>query len=311
MNCTPKIESESYDFFDVIDTYIENGNVVNKNNITSRELVNCTPFSKVYNGGRNSQIVKHICEEFLKIYTSIPNLKNRKTSDVNYKKDYNFVNYWLNDKIRESELNRSACVDDFYEEMEPQCSDTLSLIFESNYIYHIVEKDFTKMKLLFSLYTNYSKLNSILSKSTIENPESLLGPSTICSNDYKTASYLCYSEKGKFCEKLDKFKLKYEELYVTLETKEGELSKYFKRLPEDENNIISTAVIGSMAGLIPLFGLLYKFTPMGQLFKSKKAELTDAYRDNGGEMEKISLIDQENEHFRFHEGAYNIKYQSV
>ncbi|KMZ94906.1 hypothetical protein PVMG_05517 [Plasmodium vivax Mauritania I] len=221
-------------------------------------IVNLNNF--IYNQGKNSQIIKNICEQYLKLYTSLTNLKNSKTSNINYKKDYSFVNYWLNDKIRESELNGSVCVDDFYEIMEPQCSDTLSINYtpEYTYIYHINQEDFNKMKLLYSLYENYSILDSILSKSLIDKPQSLSEPSSKYYDNYKKARKMCYGEKDKFCEKLDKFKSQYKALYTTLDTRGEEISKYFKRLPNDENNIISTAVIGSMAGLIPFFGLLYK-----------------------------------------------------
>ncbi|KMZ77310.1 hypothetical protein PVIIG_06118 [Plasmodium vivax India VII] len=198
-------------------------------------------------------------------------LSDNKRNYENYKKDSNFVNYWLNYKIRESKLNGSVCVNKFSQGMEQQCVETLKLNYSSDFIYHIDEEDFQKMKLLYILYENYSILNKLINNSTSEEPKLLLDPSNNCYDNYKKARNMCYDKNNKFCQKLEKFKSKYEALYTILETKDEEFSKNFKRLPEDENSkIISTATIGSVVGLIPLFGVLYRVSKLNIKFRIYK-----------------------------------------
>ncbi|KNA01704.1 hypothetical protein PVNG_04730 [Plasmodium vivax North Korean] len=249
----------NYDFFDIIDDYIKDGEVISNDKVPSEKLINCISFSHVYTKEVNSDIGKDICEQFLKLYTSIPNLKDNNRNYENYKKDWNFVNYWLNDKIRESQLNGTICAKYFSEGLEHHCTYTFNFVDISDFIYHIVEEDFKKMKLLYSLYTNYSKLNSILSNTSPKVQQSLLEPSSDFYDNYKKARNMCFGRNNKFCQKLENFKSKYESSYIKVHEKGEKFSKNFKPLPEDENsNIISTATIGSIVGLIPLFGVLYK-----------------------------------------------------
>ncbi|KMZ89605.1 hypothetical protein PVMG_06250 [Plasmodium vivax Mauritania I] len=115
------------------------------------------------------------------------------------------------------------------------------------------------MEVLYTLHENYSKLDNILNKDTSQEPESLMEPSRICSYTYNSASYMCYDNKNKFCQILENFKRKYEELFKTAESKGDGYAKNFKKLTDYDNiNIISTTVIGSAVGLIPLLGILYK-----------------------------------------------------
>ncbi|CAI7719365.1 Plasmodium vivax Vir protein, putative [Plasmodium vivax] len=311
MSCQPRIEGDSYDFFDIIENYIKNGEVISNESVSSKELNNCISFSEQYTKGENSNIGKDICEQFLKLHTSIPNIKDNNKNYDNYKKDCNFLNFWLNYKLRESVLDGSVCVENFSLGIENQCSFILNFHFISEFIYHIVEEDFKKMKLLYTLYTHYSKLNSILSSKSPQTPQSLLEPSNNSYDYYNQARNMCYDKNNKFCQKLENFKSKYKELYKTLETKDEEFSKNFKRLPQNENiKIISTTTMVTSVGLIPLFGVLYKFTPLGQLFKPNKRKLTNEYSNND-EMRNILLMDQENKPIPSQQERYNIKYHSV
>ncbi|KMZ76709.1 hypothetical protein PVIIG_05708, partial [Plasmodium vivax India VII] len=115
------------------------------------------------------------------------------------------------------------------------------------------------------------------------------------------------NNNSKFCQELNKFESKYNELDGKVREQASELSDYFIRLSECPNTkIITTAVTGSIIGLIPLFGVLYKFTPMGQVIRSKIGII-----NNDEEMTKMTLMEQENEPLRFKQGTYNIKYQSL
>ncbi|KMZ88665.1 hypothetical protein PVBG_06095 [Plasmodium vivax Brazil I] len=211
----------------------------------------------MYAKGSNTVIGKKICEQFIKLFKLLPNAKDKK--DPNYKRDWNFLNFWLNFKLGKSNLNRTICPNDFYDGMESHCTETLSLNYSSNLIYSINHEDLNRMEVLYTLHENYSKLDNILNKGTSQEPESLMEPSRICSYTYNSASYMCYDNKNKFCQILENFKRKYEELFKTAESKGDGYAKIFKKLTDYDNiNIISTTVIGSAVGLIPLLGILYK-----------------------------------------------------
>ncbi|KMZ95185.1 hypothetical protein PVMG_05103 [Plasmodium vivax Mauritania I] len=203
---------------------------------------------------------KKICELFIKLYKYFPNIRTNTVGDTNNRKHWNFLNYWLNFKLNENKLKISKCVHDFYKGMEDHCTETLFPFFNStNLIYNINEEDLRRMEILYILYKNYNKLDTIINNVTPQEPKSLLEPSRTCSNNYKIGRSMCYGKYNKFCEKLKDFKTKYENLYKTAESKGDQYTNNFKKLTDYENsNIISSTVIGSAAGLIPLFGILYK-----------------------------------------------------
>ncbi|KMZ76590.1 hypothetical protein PVIIG_05973, partial [Plasmodium vivax India VII] len=108
------------------------------------------------------------------------------------------------------------------------------------------------------------------------------------------------------------FKSKYDKLDENVVEKGSDVYDYFIKLSECPNNkIVTTAVTGTVVGLIPLLGVLYKFTPMGQMFRSKMGILNNNISNNDEDMTNMSLMEQENEPLRFQQGSYNIKYQSL
>ncbi|KNA02168.1 hypothetical protein PVNG_05509 [Plasmodium vivax North Korean] len=259
MKCSTIIKNDSYDFFDNINEYIEHSNesVRDKDQLHAHD--NCNTFSEAY-GKSNKSVWKNICEQFIKLCKQLPRIKNSNENEPNYMKDWNFLSYWLNSKLRENKLNRTICPNDFYKGMEDHCSETLSrFVSSTNLIYNINEEDLSRMEVLYILHDNYNKLDTILKDSTSPQPESLLTPSSTCSYNYSIARYMCYGENNKFCQILEKFKREYEELFNTAKTKGDQYANNFKKLTDyDNSNIISTTLIGSAVGLIPLMGILYK-----------------------------------------------------
>ncbi|KMZ89586.1 hypothetical protein PVBG_03307 [Plasmodium vivax Brazil I] len=247
-----------YDFFDNIPTYINNVETAKNDNNELNHNDDCDGFSKQYTKD-NISIGKNICEQFIKLCKQLPNVIDYNTRQPNYINDWNFLSYWLNIKIKESKLNGTICPDYFYSGMENHCIKTLPFSSQTNFIYNINKEDLGRMEILYILYKNYNKLDTIINNVTPQEPKSLLEPSRTCSNNYKIGRSMCYGKYNKFCEKLKDFKTKYENLYKTAESKGDQYTNNFKKLTDYENsNIISSTVIGSAAGLIPLFGILYK-----------------------------------------------------
>ncbi|CAI7723950.1 PIR protein [Plasmodium vivax] len=315
MECDDKIESDSYDFFEDIENYINKVNSAQNNGATIDNPSDCDNFSTSSQSKfTNSTIAKNTCVELVKLYKSINSLKENLTSDKNYKNDCAFFNYWVNFRISKNIINESDCIKNIYNGIESQCHSDFNNMLDPSVIYDIDKDELDKMNILYSLYEKYSKLKTII-EDTSDQKKQVLTLSTECCAEYIQAKYICNGDsnnKSKFCEKLDKFKTNYDNLYREVEGKGSDFSDNFMTLSNCPNSkIITTAVTGSVIGLIPLFGVLYKFTPMGQMFRSKIGIMNNDISNTDEDMANISLMEQEKEPLNFQKGAYNIKYESL
>ncbi|SCA60425.1 VIR protein [Plasmodium vivax] len=311
MKLGPKKKEEVYDFFEKIHRYIINGKRI-EDTISNGELfLECNLFANQWGQKRGKEeLAKNVCNIFINIYKKLKNGNENYSRDIDYNNDFAFLNYWVNWKIHEGGINESNSVTDFYNHLDGHAPRELTLEFTNDFIYDINKNYLNKMNILYNLYENYSKLNAIEYTNQEQNKE-VLTLSTACCTDYIKVSYICNDDNKKnnlkFCEQLNTFISKHDALYAQVVARNPKYSDTFIKLSECPNNkIITTAVTGTVVGLIPLFGVLYKFTPMGQMFRSKKGIL-----NNDEEMTKISLMEQENEHLKFQQGRYNIKYQSL
>ncbi|SCA60590.1 Plasmodium vivax Vir protein, putative [Plasmodium vivax] len=315
MGCNPTIKDDSYKFFDVIENYIKKADDAKQNDETMEINSNCEGFYKTMRSSfEDKEIAISVCKQLIKLYKLLDKFKGKSKCSDDYKNDCEFFNYWVNFKITKSRSNEYHCVSDLYNAIESQCHSDFNNMLDPSVIYDIDKDELDKMNILYSLYEKYSKLKTII-KDTSDQKKQVLTLSTECCAEYIQAKYICNGDsnnKSKFCEKLDKFKTNYDNLYREVEGKGSDFSDNFMTLSNCPNSkIITTAVTGSVIGLIPLFGVLYKFTPMGQMFRSKIGILNNNISNNDEDMTKMSLMDQENEQFRFQQGTYNIKYQSL
>ncbi|KMZ76565.1 hypothetical protein PVIIG_06203 [Plasmodium vivax India VII] len=264
MGCDDKIESDSYDFFEDIENYINKVNSAQNNGATIDNPSDCDNFSTSSQSKfTNSTIAKNTCVELVKLYKSINSLKEMLTGNPNYKNDCRFFNYWVNFKITKSRSNEYHCVSDLYNAIESQCYIDFPNRLDVSVIYDIKKDDLYKMNILYNLYENYIKLKNIIDTDSRLEKQSLLPHSTACCTDYIEAKYICNggnnNNSSTFCKKLGTFESKYEQLYQKFNEKTSEFSDDLIKLSECPNTkIITTAVTGSIIGLIPLFGVLYK-----------------------------------------------------
>ncbi|KMZ88841.1 hypothetical protein PVBG_05637 [Plasmodium vivax Brazil I] len=246
-----------YDFFDNIITYLEKegGVKIDANPLDIND--NCDSFSEMYTP-KHIHAGKNICKLFVKLYKSLIKVNNG--SYEQYKKEWNFLNYWLNFNISKNKLNTITCAAKFSEGFSNHCMHTLGFEFPpASSIYNIREDELIKMSLLYGLYENYRKINDILSDSQQNKSDLLLEHCTECCSRYIKANYFCKAEQNKFCLQLDKFKNKYEELYCKLDGKSPEYLNNFMKLSQcKDNNVLSTALIGTTVGLVPILMGLYK-----------------------------------------------------
>ncbi|CAI7717603.1 Plasmodium vivax Vir protein, putative [Plasmodium vivax] len=318
MECRENSSEESYEFFDNIVNYIEkakNGeSTVGPSNYEDK----CSSFMETSGSHTtDKETAKSICEEFVKLYYSLKDFKKCFPNGRPDKICSNFLNYWINSKLRKIMKGEDNCVSHVYDLLESQFSadNDFNIKINDEYIYYIKKNDLKKMNILYNLYEKYTVLYNILDNSTNKDKELLLLHSTECCTYYLEADYMCNdgnnNNHSQFCTQLKKFETTYKELYDRVDGKGLEYTNNFKRLTQCDNNTVSTALIGTTVGLAPLLVGLYKFTPLRQLINSNKGKFTQEYRSNDNEMKNIMLMDQGSEHISSQQGTYNIKYHNV
>ncbi|CAI7718039.1 PIR protein [Plasmodium vivax] len=308
---------ESYEFFENIEEYIEKAKSAESNTTSSNAERECDSFM-TFSGHifRVKERAKIICEQYTNLYDLLTDCKNKSGNNPNYNKCSEFLKYWVNFKLIESMKNEGHTVHHVYDLLEGQITSNVNNNINLNFICDINNEDLNKMNILYSLYENYSELKTIINTNPEEGKQKLLPLSSACCIDYIKANYICNDgnniKNSKFCEKLNTFISKYKDLYTKVDNQGPEFSNNFIKLEECPNTkIITTAVTGTVVGLIPLLGVLYKFTPMGQVIRSKMGILNNDISNIDEDMTNISLMEQEKEPLKFQQGTYNIKYQSL
>ncbi|KMZ96086.1 hypothetical protein PVNG_05995 [Plasmodium vivax North Korean] len=165
--------------------------------------------------------------------------------------------------MHEGKFNQNTPVKDFIDHIESHYIISANLDIDNPLIYDINKDDLYEMNILYRLYMNYKVLDTILENASNEVKVKSLSHSTACCKDYLEARYICDTSKNEsnipFCNKLKVFKTKYDELVQKVIKQGSEVSDYLIKLEEcPDNKIITTAVTGTVVGLIPLFGVLYK-----------------------------------------------------
>ncbi|KNA02207.1 hypothetical protein PVNG_05530 [Plasmodium vivax North Korean] len=215
---------------------------------------------------KNKGIAKSVCEDIVKLYKSLNNLKANSECSKDYKSDCGFFNYWVNFKIRKNTINESDSIKTIYNGIESQFMGVNGYDMNINFLWDINKNDLHKMNILYRLYKKYSDIDGILENSTNETKKLLLSYSTACCTDYLEANYICNggndddsNNHSQFCTHLKEFKTTYEKLYDRVNDKGDEYSNNFIKLSEcKNNNIMTTTLVGTTVGLVPLLVGLYK-----------------------------------------------------
>ncbi|CAI7718641.1 PIR protein [Plasmodium vivax] len=316
--CSKGPNEENYEFFENIEEYIKKAKSAETTNASSNAVTKCKSFMVAYGSRfKAEETARTICEHFINLYNSLNEPKCNLNSDPKNKKCCKFLKYWVNSKLSKSMKNETQCVHSIYNGLESQITGPDGFIIDLEFKDDINKDDLNKMNILYRLHKIYTDINGILENDSEDVKKTLSSLSTACCTDYLVANYMCNGGNGddsnnsQFCIQLKKFKTTYEKLYNTVDGKGPEYSKNFIKLTQCNNNIMSTALIGTTVGLVPLLVGLYKFTPIRQFINSKKGKLTQEYRNNDDEMTNAMLMDQQSEYIGSQQGTYNIKYHSV
>ncbi|SBT83684.1 PIR protein [Plasmodium ovale] len=227
---------------------------------------------------------KDICQEFKFLYNSFSVYRGKKTPDNDpfslY--DCDFLNYWLNDKLRENVNNGSIKIKEFYKKIKNKDNNFFSKTNDlDEYLYDIDPNVLENMKLLYKLYDNAINIKSIIDNEFYindelknEKKESCSKYTNECDENYKNAMDRCLNSNDDFYNALIYFKDSYK---IITETSSNESnvcnSSEFYYFPEYDGvlekkknaiKISSTLLVLSFA--LPL---IYKYTPFGPFLRTK------------------------------------------
>ncbi|KMZ87885.1 hypothetical protein PVBG_06112 [Plasmodium vivax Brazil I] len=261
MSCSPNVKNSSYDFFDNIDTYIAEAKNIENSIRDNTSDANCNNFSNQHKSLGNKEKLKSLCNRFAILNKLLNAIKKENHNHCS------FLNYWINSEWNQPRFSENNCISYVYIGLEShiQSNEEYNLI-DCEY-YDINKDELNKMNILYNLYEKHSEINSIIVAKSDQNKQKLLTLSTQCCADYNDVIYTCNadnkSKNPEFCDKLEAFISKYNELDNKVVGEEYNFSDYFIKLSDCPNNkIISTAVTGSIIGLIPLLGVLYKVSEL-------------------------------------------------
>ncbi|SBS92384.1 PIR protein [Plasmodium ovale] len=250
---------------------------------------------------------KDICQEFKFLYKSFstyPYEEILKNEPFSYY-DCDFLNYWLNDKLRDNVNNGSIRIKEFYEEIKNKDGGFFSKIDELEKYLHVIDPSVLEnMKLLYNLYDNAVKIMSIISNKECTNEEqkSCIDYIKECDKKYKEAMDKCFNSNDDFYNALKYFKDSYK---IITEPSFNESnacnSSVFLFFPEydpvpekekeKEKRIMTIKISSTLSVLSLVLPLIYKYTPFGPFLRTKINMVKDRWMNpdkNGDELLPLS-----------------------
>ncbi|SBT51555.1 PIR Superfamily Protein [Plasmodium ovale wallikeri] len=272
-----------------------------------------------------SSSATEICQEFKFLYKAFSIYSGKKTAEndpfSNY--DCDFMNYWLNYKLRENVSGGSINVKDFYNEIKSKDDEDLSKNKELHDYMHIIDLDILEnMKLLYKLYDNAVNIKSIIDNEVYINDEQKNKEKESCSKytkecdeKYKEAMNRCLSSNVDFYHALKYFKDSYD-IITKPSSNESNACNFreFYYFPEYdavlEKKANTIKISSTMCILSLALALIYKFTPFGPFLRGKINMVRNRWLnpDENGE-ELLALSTDLEDHISDNE-EYNIGYYS-
>ncbi|SBS93285.1 PIR Superfamily Protein, partial [Plasmodium ovale curtisi] len=230
----------------------------------------------------NNISAKDICQEFKFIHKSLRENPmggtnvNEKFSDY----DCDFLNFWLNNKLRKNVNNGSIEVKEFYENIKNKNNEFFTKNNELDDYMRIIDLDILEnMKLLYELYdTKQNILNIMLKQDYSDNGKTLCPEYTKKLHDnYIQAMNNCLKGYDDFYNELKFFERDYKH-FIDKKTDESGyckssdfflLREYDPVLEAKQRRIILTKILSAPLILPFVIPLLYKYTPLGPFLRTK------------------------------------------
>ncbi|SCO70943.1 VIR protein [Plasmodium vivax] len=275
--------------------YFEN----NKANTGKIPNINCVLSTTTMKFKENLS-AQNICKEFIILYKFFRDYKGKHTEEDIYSySDCDFLNYWLNDKLRNSVKDGDKIdVRGFYREIKSMNQELFSKTEDlENYMNNIDPKTLDNMKLLYDLYYHQRKILNMLLDEDYTDPKN--NPCSVytkdCHEKYATAINRCYGIYDEFCKALKDFKISYnivieqetEDKYNCKGSTHFSLPTYDSVLEREKKNLMLIQGLTSSLIVLLMVPLIYKFTPFGPFLQEKIKSVKNMWKSPKKNMEKM------------------------
>ncbi|KMZ91104.1 hypothetical protein PVMG_04876 [Plasmodium vivax Mauritania I] len=165
-----------------------------------------------YDGDLKKLIHNNVCQQFQYLFHLLSHSPDDERKINLTESDYEFMNFWLNYKLRYFDINDSDVLEKFYTNLKLNGKNIKEDETLKKYIYHIDDNLYENMDILYTLHNNFSKIYKN-EKIACEDKVSCSKYTNVCNEKYKKGIYKCSPyNKSKFCLKLEDLKSKYEKI---------------------------------------------------------------------------------------------------
>ncbi|SBT72702.1 PIR protein [Plasmodium ovale] len=330
---------KQYEFLNYLEEYEKYENLAEQNGNNNIYNVNYSFVESEYHE-YTSQITK-MCIKFVYLIEKLLDRSIRPTSNDDYDMDY--LNYWLNKEINRIDSN-NICKKIFFQNLRSKNNKNANFRKLSSKIYDIKEDELKDMNTLYTLYKKYNEINKTINNGN-SNKKVIIEYANECVNKYTEVKGKCSGHSTHFCKALNDFKEKYEKINLcnyniadwgkkSLPSLEGDQDallevcetttnrlddrseQRFNQIPEkakeDSDGGLKSITIGVVAtlGISFIFLILYKFTSIEQLLRSRMNKNESVWQNIDEEMHEFTHT-SEHEHIKAGNTSYNIAYDSV
>ncbi|SBT78584.1 PIR protein [Plasmodium ovale] len=306
-----------YSFFNDIDKYIRYDNYIetyykkdeNNKNTCNAFLPDVDVSSK--------ETANDVCAKFKNLYKFIIHKNSQANTSSLKDNDFAYLNYWLNNKLRNDTHGHNVTVKMLHENMNNRENEFVSNDIFKGKLYDIEYEDFKNMLLLRRLQKCHAEIFHFTTKigdqiiPCIEHYQEFI-------STYETGIIQCPNDNTSFCKALKHFKEKYERTFLRehsmrencIDRDRLELPKYEDVSKKKQITMVGT-VLGPSFGTLFTLLFLYKFTPFGQWIHAKMGTKKGAHSNLYEEHDQSFLYSSDNEDINSDYNQYGISYDSV
>ncbi|SBS92189.1 PIR Superfamily Protein [Plasmodium ovale curtisi] len=262
-----------------------------------------------------------ICKKLLYMYKFLDKAQSfwKRPSTIT-NEDLYFLNYWLNVKLKSKNGSASLCINKFIEAIKSLGEDFMSrekILVE--HLHVIDSRKMENMELLCELYDTKQKITDIMFDQDTTDDKKKLCPEHLqkCHEKYIEVMYNCRNGYNDFCNEMKHFERDYNILIENETDKSGncESSEYFQLLDYDffvekQRRIMTIKILSSPLVLSFVIPLLYKYTPLGPLLRTKINVVKNGWMNPDKNTEELLLSSTDIEDNISDNVDYNIGYYS-
>ncbi|SBS91119.1 PIR protein [Plasmodium ovale] len=281
----------------------------------------CETFSSNVCSFENSSD-KDICENFFYMYKYLHEYYDTQVSQSTLtNEDFDFLNYWLNVKLKGENSNALICIDKFNKKIKDEIENIISGIKKLEKDLHVIDpSNLENMEILYELYNTKQKIIDIMFDMDNKEDKKVLckNYTEICYNKYVEGMNKCLYGYDDFYKVLKLFERDYKYLIEDVIDESGKCkSNDLFQLPEKdpvieskERRIMTIKILSTPLILLFVIPLLYKYTPFGPFLRTKINMLRSRWMNLDNNRDELLLSSTDIEDNISDQGEYNISYYS-